>query len=220
MVTGIPLLPKTKEICEPYILSKHQRMAIPKVSTSCTSRILEIVHSDLCGPLPHQSMTGSRYILTSIDDYSRRSWIYFLVVKSETFDTFKSFKSIVEKETNQKMSCLRTDRGGEYLTSDYNTFCKQQGIKRQLTTDGTPQQNGLAERKNRHLCETMRSLLFSARLPTFMWEETARTENYISNRTPHQALHRIIPLETFIGKVPDISHLRIFGCTSYIHIQS
>jgi hypothetical protein len=218
MVTRIPLLPKIKEICEPCILGKHQRTTIPKVSTSSTNRILEIVHSDLCGPLPHRSMTGSRYILSFIDHYFRRSWVYFLAVKSETFDTFRSFKSTVEKKTNEKVSCLRIDPGGEYLSSEFNTFYKQQGIKRQLTTTGTPQQNGLDERKNRHICETMRSLLFGAKLPTIMWEEVAHTTNYISNRTPHQALHRIIPLEAFTGNVPDISHLIIFGCTSYIHI--
>jgi transposase InsO family protein len=142
MVTRIPLLPKIKEICEPCILGKHQRTTIPKVSTSSTNRILEIVHSDLCGPLPHRSMTRSRYILTFIDDYSRRPWVYFLAVKSETFDLFKSFKSMVEKKTNQKVSCFRTDHGGKYLSLEFNTFYKQQGIKRQLTTTRTPQQNG------------------------------------------------------------------------------
>jgi hypothetical protein len=126
---------------------------------------------------------------------------------------------MVENETHQKLACLRTDRGGEFLSMDFNSYCKTIGIRRQLTTVGTPQQNGVAKRKNRHLCETMRSLLFSANMPTCLWEEVDQTANYVSNWVPHRALYRISPLQAFIGQLPDISHLRIFGCVSYIHIQ-
>ena len=86
-----------------------------------------------------------------------------------------------------------------------------------MTVPHTPQQNGVAERKNRHLCETMRTLLFEAKLPTYLWEEAVRTANYVANRMPHRALKATTPLERFSGKKPDISHLRIFGCRSYIH---
>jgi transposase InsO family protein len=127
----------------------------------------------LCGPFPQKSLSGSRYILTFIDDYSRRSWVYFLALKSETLDSFKHWRRMVEQETNTKLSCLRTDRGGEYLSSEFTTYCKLAGIKRQLMATGTPQQNGLAERKNRHLYETMRSLLFGANLPAYLWGEAA-----------------------------------------------
>jgi transposase InsO family protein len=190
MVMGMPPLPREHHNCEACILGKHHRTPIPKTRQTPTIRILELVYSDLCGPFPSKSLTGSRYILTFIDDFSRYSWVYFLSAKSETFSVFKSFKLMVEKQTHHKLSALRTDRGGEYLSIDFNTYCKLQGIRRHLTAAGTPQHNGIAERKNRYLLETMRSLLFGSRLPSYLWGEAVRTANYISNRVPTKALYR------------------------------
>ena len=99
MVTGLPPLPLLQPTCEPCILGKQHRTAIPKLSATPISSILQLVHSDLCGPLPHKSLTGSRYILRFIDHFSRFSWVYFLNTKSKTFDTFKTWRAQVEKET-------------------------------------------------------------------------------------------------------------------------
>ena len=114
---------------------------------------------------------------------------------------------MVEIETSQKLACLHFERGGKYLSQEFMTFCLRNGIRRQLTVPHTPQQNGVAERKNRHLCETMRTLLFEAKLRTYLWEEAVRTTNYVANRMPHRALKATTPLEQFSNKKPDISHL-------------
>jgi hypothetical protein len=219
MATGLPLLPRVQHSCEPCVLGKQHRQPIPKTRTTSSTRTLELLHSDLCGPFPVKSITGSRYILTFIDDYTSYCWVFFLAAKSETFGVFRQFKALIEKQTQQQLSCLRTYRGGEYLSTEFTTYCKTHGIRRQLITAGTPQQNGVAERKNRHLCETMRTLLFDAGLPSYLWEEAVRTANYIANRSPHQALHRSTPYSRLTGKIPNLSHLRIFGSASYIHIQ-
>jgi hypothetical protein len=220
MVKGLPPLPQLQHSYEACLLGKQHRNPFPSASSTPTSRPLELIHSDLCGPLPQKSLTGSRYILTFTYDYSHYSWVYFLSAKSETFDTFKKFQRMVENQSHQKLSCLRTDRGGEYLSNEFMAYCKLHGIMRQLTTARTPQQNGIVERKNCHLLETMRSLLFGAKLPTYLWEEAARTANYISNRVPTRALYRITPHQRYTKQKPDISHLRLFGSASYLHIQT
>jgi hypothetical protein len=106
MVTGMPTPPREHNNCEACILGKYHCILIPKTRQTTTTRILKLVHSDLCCPLSSKYFNGSRYILTFIDDFSRYSRVYFLSAKSETFDTFKSFKLMVEKQTNQKLSTL------------------------------------------------------------------------------------------------------------------
>ena len=219
MVTGLPSLPLLKSPCDPCTLGKQHRTPIPKKSETSISHTLQLVHSDLCGPLPHKSLTGSRYILTFIDHFSRYSWVYFLNTKSETFEVFKQWRALAENEIRNKLTCLRIDRGGEYLSFEFCDYCKLHGIHRQLTAAGTPQQNGMAERKNRHLLETTRSLLFGAQLPTYLWEEAIKTACYLSNRVPTRSLYRITPFEAYSGQRPNLAHLRIFGSAAFIHIQ-
>jgi hypothetical protein len=105
------------------------------------------------------------------------------------------------------------------MSTNFQRYFKQYGIHRQLTATGTPQQNGIAERKIRHLLETTRSLLFSAKLPTYLWEEAARIANYLSNRVPIRALHRVTPFEVYTGQRPNLSHLQVFGSAAFLHIQ-
>jgi hypothetical protein len=127
---------------------------------------------------------------------------------------------MVERQSHQKFSCLRTDRSGEYLSNEFIAYCKLHNIRRQLTTARAPQQNGAAECKNRHLLETMRSLLFGAHLLTYLWEEAVRTANYISNHVPTRTLYHITPYQRYTNLKPNISHLRLFGYASYLHVQT
>lgn len=220
LVTGLPLLKNIQKTCEACILGKQHIHPIPRFSLTTTSQPLELVHSDLCGPLPRASLTGHRYILTFIDDFSRRSWVYFIASKGDTFSCFQTFHKMTSNETSCALICLRTDRGGEYLSSNFINYCEKHGIQRHLTAAYTPQQNGVAERKNRHLCETMRTLIFGANLPTTLWEEAVRTANYIGNRMPHRTLKSTTPLERYTSQKPNLAHLRIFGCRSYVHVKN
>ncbi|GAU14528.1 hypothetical protein TSUD_250700 [Trifolium subterraneum] len=147
MVKGLPPLEELNEHCVDCLTGKQHRDAIPKQAVWRAKLKLELVHSDICGPLNPISNGGNMYFITFTDDFSRKTWIYFLKEKSSALDTFKMFKLMVEKESGCAIQNLRTDRGGEFLSTAFNDFCSNQGIKRQLTTAYTPQQNGVSERK-------------------------------------------------------------------------
>ena len=100
---------------------------------------LEIVHTYLCGPIQTPSLGGSIYFLTFIDDYSRKTWVYFLKHKSETFDKFKELKTFVEKHSGLSIKILRSDRGREYKSNEFFEYCRYHVIKKQFTTIYTPQ---------------------------------------------------------------------------------
>ena len=133
MVIGLPVLKPSKQICTTCLIGKQHREAMPKQSQWRASKKLQLVHSDICGPIKPASHSDKRYILSFIDDLTRRTWIYFLNEKSEAFTTFQHYKVSVEKETGAFITCLRTDRGGEFTSNEFSEFCKAQGIKRQLT---------------------------------------------------------------------------------------
>jgi hypothetical protein len=113
MVKGFPIINEQKKSCESCILAKHQRDSFPDASYR-EKEHLELVHTDLCGPMKTQSIGGSFYFLTFIDDFSRKAWVYFLKHKSETFEKFREFKSLTEKQSGKYIKVLRSDRGGEY----------------------------------------------------------------------------------------------------------
>jgi len=167
-----------------------------------------------------ESHGGNRYFLTFIDDYSRRTWVYFLKHKFEVFEVFKSFKAYVEKQSGCCLKVLRTDRRTEYTSNEFSDFCKHHGIKHQLTSIYTPQQNGLSERKNRILVEMARSMLKGKNLPKILWAEAVSCVAYILNRCPTKSVHDMTPEEAWSGHKPDVQALCVFGCIAYAHIPA
>eukprot|EP00253_Pinus_taeda_P028641 PITA_28641 len=149
MVTGLPMVSCRDGVCSGCVLGKHHRDSFDKRASSHASAPLQLVHSDLCGPLPVASFSGCKYFLTFIDDFSRRTWVYFLKLKREVFNTFLAFKAFVEKQSGHQILKLRTDNGGKYVKNTFINFCTENGIQMQHTVPYTPQQNGVAERKNR-----------------------------------------------------------------------
>ena len=124
-----------------------------------TKGTLELINSDVCGPMSSTSLSGFKYYITFIVDYSRKTWIYFLKAKSEVFEKFKEFKALIENLSDKKIKTLRSDNGGEYTSKEFEAFCKDAGIKRELTTPYNPQQNGVAERKNRTIMEAVKTMI-------------------------------------------------------------
>jgi transposase InsO family protein len=118
---------------------------------------LELIHSDVCGPMPSSPISGYVYYVSFIDDYSRKTWIYFLKSKDEVFSKFKEFKALIENLFERKIKILRSDNGGEYTSKEFVSFCRDVGIKRELTTPYNPQQNGVAEKKNRMIMEAVKT---------------------------------------------------------------
>jgi hypothetical protein len=115
---------------------------------------------------------------------------------------------------------LRSDNGGEYTSTEFAEFCTEQGIRRKLIIPYNPQQNGVAERKNRAIVGATRSMLHDQALPFYLWEEACSTVVYLQNKSPHRALGRKTPEEAFNGSRPDVEHLRIFGCSTFSHVPS
>src|ERR1044072_1343118 len=106
------------------------------------------------------SLIGNKkYFITFIDDLCRKTWVYFLAEKSSALETFKKFKVTVEKESGEVICGLRIEKGGEFTSKDFEEFCVNNGIKRQLTAPYTPQHNGVAERKNMTIMNMTRNML-------------------------------------------------------------
>lgn len=130
MVKRLPNIQKPMSSCESYILAKHHRQKfVSRISYRARDQ-LEIVHTDLCGPMKTPSLVGKVYLLTFIDDYIRKTWIYLLKQKSKAFFVSKRFKAMVEKESGNHIKILSSDRGGEYMLIDFIKFCQSHGIKR------------------------------------------------------------------------------------------
>jgi Reverse transcriptase (RNA-dependent DNA polymerase)/gag-polypeptide of LTR copia-type/Integrase core domain/GAG-pre-integrase domain/Domain of unknown function (DUF4219)/Zinc knuckle len=218
MVVGLPEIGEV-EFCESCVFGKQSRSSFPKGQAKRAENVLELVHADLCGPMQTESIGGSKYFLLFTDDFSRMSWIFFLHHKSETFQNFKKFKAVVEKQSGKNIKTLRTDRGGEFLSKEFINFCEMEGIHHELTTPYTPEQNGVAERKNRSVVELGRSMLKYKRLPNRFWAEAVATAVYILNVSPTKALIDITPFEAWTGSKPSVSHLRIFGCIGYGFVE-
>jgi hypothetical protein len=139
MVIGLPELEVQHQVCESCVLGNHHREVFPSAATFRAKSPLELVHTDLCGPMQTDSIGGSFYVLTFIDDYSRMTWVYFIRSKSETFSKFKEFKAMTEKQSGHYVKVLRSDGGGEYDSKSFTQYCKEQGIRRQFTCRYTPQ---------------------------------------------------------------------------------
>jgi transposase InsO family protein len=105
-------------------LASMPRLTFPS-SDSRSKGILDLVHSDVCGPMSVASLSGYNYYVTFIDDFSRRMWIYFMKTKDEVFSRFREFKALVENQTGRKVRVLRSDNGGEYTSNDFKNFCKE-----------------------------------------------------------------------------------------------
>nr|GFA12496.1 retrotransposon protein, putative, Ty1-copia subclass [Tanacetum cinerariifolium] len=132
------------------------------------SEMLELVHSDICELNGHLTRGGNRYFITFIDDFSRYTYVYLLKSKDHAFETFKIYKAEVENQRGKKIQTLRGDRGGEYFSTEFSSYCESQGLIHQRTTPYTPQQNGVAERKNRVLQDIINAMLVSANLPNIL----------------------------------------------------
>jgi transposase InsO family protein len=138
--------------------------------------------------MPSTSISGYVYYVSFIDDYSRKTWVYFLKSKDEVFDKFKEFKPLIENLSERKIKILKSDNGGEYTSKEFVNFCKDAGIKRKLTTPYNPQQNGVAERKNINIMEAVKTMIHDQDLPMHLWEKAARTTMYAQNILSHSAL--------------------------------
>ena len=208
--------------CAGCLAGKSHRIPFPAATSHRATQPLALIHSDICGPIQTGADDNSkRYILTFIDDYSRFTWIAITSDKTGTtaLNQFIRYKIWAERYTGFSIKTLRTDGGGEYINDQFSTYLSIVGIERQVTTARTPQQNGVAERANRTIMEAARSMLHAAGLPLTFWEYAVMTAVYLRNRSPTKALTDATPYEAWRGDKPDLSHLRVFGCRAYMHLD-
>ncbi|PKU70861.1 Retrovirus-related Pol polyprotein from transposon TNT 1-94 [Dendrobium catenatum] len=176
---------------------------------------LALLHSDVWGPSPVTSNQGFRYYVTFIDDFSRYTWIFPCSNKSDVPHIFINFKTFIENQTNYKIKILRTDGGTEYRNITLSKFLSSNGIQHQLSCPYTPEQNGVAERKHRHIIETTRTLLHQASVPLQFWPDAANTAVYLINRLPSSNTNNYSPFQSFYKQHPSYDHLKTFGCECF-----
>ncbi|KAJ9553963.1 hypothetical protein OSB04_018008 [Centaurea solstitialis] len=185
-----------------------------------SSQLLEIIHTDICGPFDVPTFGGENYFITFIDDYSRYCYLYLLHNKSQSVNAVEAFITEVERQLEKKVKIIRSDRGGEFYgrydetgqhPGPFAKLLEKLGIAAQYTTPGSPWQNGVAERRNRTLLEMVRSMMSHANLPVSLWTYALRMAVYILNRVPSKAVPKT-PFELWKGWKPSLKHLEVWGC--------
>ncbi|RVW24539.1 Retrovirus-related Pol polyprotein from transposon TNT 1-94 [Vitis vinifera] len=184
MVEDMPEILVNAQTCESCELGKQQRQPFPQNMSKRATHKLELIHSDICGPMSTTSLSNN------------------------------VFKKMVETQSGQNVKVLRTDNGGEYISKEFNVFCQEAGIVHQLTAPYSPQQNGISERKNRTVMEMARCMLFEKKLPKLLWAEAVNTSVYLLNRLPTKSVQSKTPIEAWFGVKPSVKHLKVFGSFS------
>ena len=214
IVKGLPSINQVG-VCEGCVYGKQTKRSFPVEGAWRASTPLELIHSDVCGPMNTPSCGESQYFLLFINDYTRMTWVYFLRYKLQPFQFFRKFKAQAEKESGHCIKALCSDRGGEYLSNEFKAYCDDHGIQRQLTAPYTPEQNGVLERKNRTITQMACSLLKGKQLPNQYWAEAVATTIYLVNLSSSKAVLDQTPYEAWKGVKPSIAHLKVFGCIAY-----
>ncbi|KAJ0536451.1 putative RNA-directed DNA polymerase [Helianthus annuus] len=195
---------RLKQVRVPFPISEHK-----------TKSIGELIHLDLWGPYKVTSYEGFKYFLTIVDDFSRTVWCYLLTNKTEVFENLNNFYELLVTQFEKRIKVIRSDNGTEFVNNQMSLFCKTKGILHQTSCSYTPQQNGVVERKHRHLLNTARALLFQSGLPLRYWSDCILTVVYLINRLPTSVLGGKCPYEIVYGFKPSLSHLRNFGCLCF-----
>lgn len=182
-------------------------------SLSQTSHPLALIHCDLWGPSPVSSLCGFKYYISFVDDYTRLTYIYPLKFKSEALSAFQQYKTLIENKFDRKIKTLQSDWGGEFRS--FTSPLQNYGIEFRHSCPHTSQQNGIVERKHRHIVEIGLTFLAQAAMPLHFWWEAFCSAVYVVNRLPTPVLHNLSPWEKAFQRKPDFEFLRVFGCTCF-----
>ncbi|GJS81041.1 retrovirus-related pol polyprotein from transposon TNT 1-94 [Tanacetum coccineum] len=213
LVRGLPSkIFQNDHTCVACQKGKQHKASCKAKSVSSISHSLQLLHMDLFGPTSVRSLNHKTYCLVITDDFSRFSWVFFLRTKDETSGILKDFIRQIENQLNQKVKTIRCDNGTEFKNRDFIELCGSKGIKREYSNARTPQQNRVAERKNRTLIEAARTMLADSFLPNTFWAEVVSTACYVLNRVLVTKPQNKTLYELITGKIPIISYIRPFGC--------
>ncbi|GJS10313.1 retrovirus-related pol polyprotein from transposon TNT 1-94 [Tanacetum coccineum] len=213
LVRGLPLKRfENDQTCVACLKGKQYRASCKSKVLNPITKALFMLHMDLFGPTFVSSLMHKKYCLVVTNDYSRFIWVFFLATKDETSKILKNFIIQIENLVDQKVKIIRCDNGTEFKNKVMDAFCKEKGIKREYSIARTPQQNGVAERRNRTLIEAARTMLADSKLPTTFWAEAVSTACYVQNRVLIVKPHNKTPYELFRGIKPALSFMKPFGC--------
>ncbi|CAM8930112.1 unnamed protein product [Rhodiola kirilowii] len=200
--------------CQVCPMAKQARLPFP-LSQHKSVESFELVHADVWGPFPTSTVTGCKYFLTLVDDFSRSTWTFLMKQKSEVSSIVIQFFHLIETQFNRNIKIFRSDNGSEFFNSVLKDFLIMRGCIHQSSCTYTPQQNGVVERKHRHLLDVARAIRLQANLPKVFWGDCVLSATYLINRSPSSVLGFKTPFEKLYGTAPNISHLRIIGCLCY-----
>nr|GEX88000.1 retrovirus-related Pol polyprotein from transposon TNT 1-94 [Tanacetum cinerariifolium] len=203
--------------CSSCEKGKHHRASFKTKQTSSIKKCLQLLHMDLFRPVTPRSINHEKYTIVIVDEYSRYTWVYFLKKKSQAPETIMSFIKRVENQNDIKVKQLRTDNGTEFRNSTLVNFCNEKGISQNFSSPYTPEQNGVAERKNKTLIEAARIMFLGFVLSKQYWNEAVTTACYTQNRSTIVKRHLKTPYEFFHKIILNISFLHVFVCPVYIH---
>ncbi|GJU29873.1 putative ribonuclease H-like domain-containing protein [Tanacetum coccineum] len=213
LVKGLPSkIFENDHSCVVYQKGKQHKASYKAKLVNSISKPLHMLHMDLFGPTNVKSLIKKSYCLVVTDDFSRFSWVFFLATKDETSGILKTFITEIENQLDNKVKVIRSDNRTEFKNSIMNQFCEMKGIKREFSVARTPQQNGVAERRNRTLIKAARTMLVDSKFPTTFWAEAVNTACYVLNRVLVIKPHNKIPYELIHGRPPLIYFMKPFGC--------
>nr|KYP59279.1 Retrovirus-related Pol polyprotein from transposon TNT 1-94 [Cajanus cajan] len=213
VLTQCNLLPSNTYVTEFCLSCCVGKSRLPSSASQIVySAPLDLIFIDLWGPSHITSFSGYIYYVAFIDAFSKYTWIYPLKSKAETLSVFQQFKAMAELQFNTKIKSVQPDWGGEYRA--FTSFLAINGIEHRLICPHTHHQNGVVERKHRHIVE-IGLTLHHASLPLQFWDFALTTAVYLINRLPSAALNFDVPFTILFSKSPDYKFLRTFGCACF-----
>ena len=222
LVDGLELDTESNpEFCDTCVKAKATRQTFPQESKNRAKTYGEVIHTDLWGPAQTTSLGGHSYYISFTDDFSRETKLTFLKQKSEALASYKQYEAWLGRQrAGAKVKTVRSDRGGEYLSSEFDKYLQDNGIERQLTVHDSPQSNGVAERLNRTLVEHARAMLLARDLPKFLWAEAVNYATWLKNRLPSHAIPGHTPFDLIHGRRPSLSEAHEFGSPAYVRLEN
>jgi hypothetical protein len=213
---GIIIRDRNIDFCEVCALAKIKRSPFPKSRTHPAQNLGDVIHSDVWGPAQVTAFGGSTYAVTFIDEHTRYGTVEGLRAKSGTFDEYKYYEAWLKAQFKVTIRHLQTDRGGEYMSTEFTHHLRERGTTRQLTVHDSPPSNGIAERCNGVIVEHVRAMLIDSGLPKFLWLEAMKFAMWIRNRTTTHSLGGKAPYEALYGVKPDVSNLHLWGSRVWV----
>lgn len=216
---GIVLDSNPNNLCTPCVQAKTHRVSFPS-SHSHAKRVGDLIHTDICYIGIPTILDDYKMFILFVDDATRYTTLYLLKSKGDAAEAFKDFDRKFFNMNQRHITVLHSDGAKEYFSKAVKEYCNEHGITQDCSAPYTPEQNGRAERPNRTLLEGISALLLDSKLPWEFWGYAAQTMVYLKNRSPHKAVPQSTPYTEWFKKIPNLSHVRVFGTKCHMYIPS